>query len=180
MPNTTGQDHSQMYKWTNSTRTHTPEESTASEVCIWTDPHNHRWQISFDTATRQGRAQPVGLHITAMPDNNSGLTTEVIRAFPMSRIFLEHLRREQRHSPAPLTSIKHKGPRRGAPLDDNVLELVTELYRYAINTGLSPTKHIADEMKIAPSTAAKRIQRARKSGRLKPARPGKPGERDIK
>lgn len=147
------------------------------EVFTWEDHKSGEWQIAFDVAVRQGRRQAVGFHLVAGPANNSGIDTELLRSLPFGRMLTEYLKHTAPKTIAPMPTEKQKGTKRGTPLDDSVLSLVADLYRHAINTGLSPTVHISQQMNISPSAAAKRIQAARKAAFLKPARRGKPGER---
>jgi hypothetical protein len=104
------------------------------------------------------------------------LTTELLREIPLAAFFTEQLKKTASRIDRPTTSPKLSGPKQGSSLDPSVLQLVAELYRHAINTGISPSKHIASEMGISQSAAAKRIQRARQDAYLNQALPGRSGE----
>lgn len=162
--------------WTGRQEPRPPRSSTPGEVFMWTDSKKNEWQFSFEIATRQGRKQPVAFHIVASPTNTTGLTTELLREIPLASFFTEQLKKNASRTDNPKTSPKLSGSKQGSSLDPSVLRLVAELYRHAINTGVSPTKHIASEMGISQSAAAKRIQRARQDAYLNPALPGRPGE----
>ena len=164
--------------WTGRSESRTPRGSTSGEVFTWADKRHNEWQIRFDIAMRQGRRQAVGIHILASPHNDVGITSDAMRDLPFAALLNEYLKRESLGTLSPIPSEKLKGTKRGAPLDDEVLKTVADLYRFAVNSGISPTKHIAETMKISPSAAAKRIQAARQAAFLKPARPGKSGERE--
>jgi hypothetical protein len=164
--------------WTERKEPRTPQGSVRGEVFAWSDNKNNEWQICFDVAVRQGRRQAVGIHIVASPHNDNGLTSEAMRSLPFGALITEYLKHQANKRPAPATSEKVKGTKRGTPLDNEVLKTVADLYRHAVNNGISPTSHIAETMNISPSGAAKRIQAARQAAFLKPARRGKPGERE--
>ena len=164
--------------WTGRTEARTPRGSSSGEIFTWSDNKSNEWQINFDIALRQGRRQAVGIHIVASPHNNHGLTTEAIRSLPFAALLNEYLKQQASTSNSPTPTEKVKGTRRGTPLDEEVLKMVADLYRHAVNSGISPKTHIAETMNISPSGASKRIQAARQSAFLKPARPGKSGERE--
>lgn len=163
--------------WTGRTQPRPPRNSMPGEVFAWEDHKNREWQISFDIGVRQGRRQAVGFHLVAGPANDSGIDTDLLRSIPFGALLTEHLKHAAPENNTPIATDKQKGTKRGVQLDDSVLSLVADLYRHALNIGLSPSAHIAQEMNISPSAAAKRIQAARKAAFLKPARRGKPGER---
>jgi hypothetical protein len=162
--------------WTGRQEPRPPRSSSPGEVFIWSDSKRNEWQFSFEIATRQGRKQPVAFHIVASPTNTTGLTTELLREIPLAAFFTEQLKKTASRIDRPTTSPKLSGPKQGSSLDPSVLQLVAELYRHAINTGISPSKHIASEMGISQSAAAKRIQRARQDAYLNQALPGRSGE----
>jgi hypothetical protein len=164
--------------WTERTEARTPRGSTKGEIFAWSDNKDNEWQISFEIAVRQGRRQAVGMHIVASPHNDKGIDTDVVRSLPLAGLLTEYLKHHSTNSPPPSLAAKEKGTKRGSRLDDEILSRVADLYRHAIDNGLSPTKHIATTMSISHSGAAKRIQAARQSAFLKPARPGKSGERE--
>ena len=166
-------------EWTTRTEPRTPRGSTKGEIFAWSDTKDNEWQISFEIAVRQGRRQAVGMHIVASPQNNHGIDTDVIRSLPFAGLLTEYLKHHSTNSHAPSPSAKEKGTKRGSRLDDDILSMVADLYRHAINNGLSPTQHIAKTMSISPSGAAKRIQAARQAEFLKPARKGKSGEQEL-
>ena len=163
--------------WTARTEARTPRGSSSGEIFTWSDTKENDWQISFDIALRQGRRQAVGIHIVASPQNDNGLTTDAMRNLPFAALLNEYLKKQSTKTPSPSPSEKIKGTKRGTPLGDEILRTVADLYRYAVNSGISPATHIAETMNVSPSGAAKRIQAARRAAFLKPARPGKSGER---
>lgn len=67
-------------------------------------------------------------------------------------------------------------PQRGVPLSDENLRQVVELYRVAAERGDPPTQTVADVMRVARSTAARWVMRARERDLLGPAVRGKGGE----
>jgi hypothetical protein len=171
MPNKPGSNHA------NTPKTeHASSRQTSTPAFTWTDRNKKDWQVTFEITNPGGRRQPIGFKITAAPDNQTQLTSEILRSFPFTRVFTLYLAKNSSAQTRTDVSIKQKGPRRGTPLDNSTLELVAQIYRQALNTGLSPTKLIAEQMNISTSTAAKRIQKAREQFFLKPALPGKPGE----
>jgi hypothetical protein len=164
--------------WTGRTEARTPRGSSNGEIFIWSDKKQNEWQISFDIALRHGRRQAVGIHIVASPQNDVGLSSDAMRDLPFAALLIEYLKKQSTKTPSPAPSEKMKGTKRGTSLDEEVLKAVADLYRYAVNSGISPSAHIAETMNISPSAAAKRIQAARQAAFLKPARPGKSGERE--
>lgn len=56
------------------------------------------------------------------------------------------------------------GPHQGKALTKEELQFVAELYKDAVGKRISTHQHVADELGIALSTAAKRIMQARKAG----------------
>lgn len=162
--------------WTGRKEARTPRGSNRGEVFAWADNNKDEWQVSFDIAVRQGRRQAVGIHIVASPQNNNGMTSEALRSLPLAALVNEYLKHSSTDQSTPKLSEKEKGTKRGTPLDEEILKMVAALYRHAVNHGLSPTAHIAKEMNISTSGAAKRIQAARQATFLKPARRGKSGE----
>jgi hypothetical protein len=67
-------------------------------------------------------------------------------------------------------------PRRGAPVTDEQLRQVADLYRAAVERGDPPTRTIEDTMHVARSTASRWVARARERGLLGPATHGRAGE----
>ena len=173
MPNKPGSDHT-----TTPKTEHSSSRQTNTPAFIWTDRNKKDWHVAFEITNHSGRSQPIGFKITAAPDNQTQLTSETLRSFPFTRVFTQYLTKNSSAQTRTDVSIKQKGPRRGTPLENSTLELVAQIYRHALNTGFSPTKLIAEQMNISTSTAAKRIQKAREQFFLKPAHPGKPGERE--
>ena len=157
---------------------HSSSRQTNTPAHTWTDLNKNDWRITFEITNHKGRRQPIGFKITAATDNQTPLTSETLRSFPFTRIFAQYLAKDSSAQTRTDISIKQKGPQRGTPLQNSTLESVAQIYRHALNTGVSPTKLIAEQMNISTSTAAKRIQKAREQFFLKPANPGKPGERE--
>lgn len=60
------------------------------------------------------------------------------------------------------------GPHQGKARTQEELQAVADLYREANSKGISTQQHIAHEMGVALSTAAKRIMASRKAGLLPP------------
>ena len=60
------------------------------------------------------------------------------------------------------------GPHQGKVRTQEELQIVADLYKEANSKGISTQQHIAREMGIALSTAAKRIMASRKAGLLPP------------
>jgi hypothetical protein len=58
------------------------------------------------------------------------------------------------------------GPRRGSPLAESELEAIAVIYKTAADNGWPVTRAVADAFQISPSTAGKRIMRARAAGLL--------------
>lgn len=70
-------------------------------------------------------------------------------------------------------------PRSGAPLTDDDLQNVADLYRAALADGRPPTQTIANEMHASRATAARWVARARERGLLGAAIPGRAGEKEA-
>ena len=60
------------------------------------------------------------------------------------------------------------GPHQGKARTQEELQIVADLYKEANSKGIPTQRHIADEMNVALSTAAKRIMASRKAGLLPP------------
>lgn len=67
-------------------------------------------------------------------------------------------------------------PRQGSPLTDENLRQVASIYRAATKRGDPPTQTVADSLKVARSTAARWVGKARERGFLGPALRGQAGE----
>ncbi len=66
------------------------------------------------------------------------------------------------------------GPKRGSALTDSDLEAVATIYKNAADSGWPVTKAVADALHVSPSTAGKRIMRARAAGLLDDYQNGQP------
>lgn len=155
-----------------------PLDSKQSSILRWTNEYGSQWEIALDTAERNGRQQIVGLHITASEQNRSAVTSELMRSIPLAKLLQKYLQSQNpKDKPTMSPSPKQIGSKQGTPLGEDLLKSVATIYRQAINSGQSPTQAIALQFGISESTAAKRIQKARKQNFLGKATPGKPGER---
>lgn len=103
------------------------------------------------------------------------VTTDGLRAIPVARILA--------HGAAG-TLVKVTSNPQGTEFEaspvgpwDDELTQVAAVYRLAYACGLPPTKAVAESFEIPPSTAAKRVMKARKEGLLGETTPGQAGER---
>jgi hypothetical protein len=110
----------------------------------------------------EGRFDAVEVNVCGLEDFS--VTGEVLRKVPIARLLREHL----------ATTVK--GPRPPGRADgvdhDNLLRVAT-IYRIAYMAYEPPVQAVAEQLGIAPSTAAKKVIQARRTGLLPPTTPGK-------
>jgi len=145
----------------------------------WEDSEERTWNIAIKWAKTDGAPRPVGITIT-LAEGDGALNSALLRELPigaLARFDLQHegARRPQ-NSWGQIKPKKLIGPQRGQALEPELLKMIARLYEEAVMNGQPPSKAIAREMNISPSTAAKRIMAARRSKFLGPAIPGKKGE----
>lgn len=146
---------------------------------VWKDSESRKWNIIFQWKLINGTPHPTGISISLIEGEGS-ITSSLLRELPIGAIIrfdLQHGGARKIYSQSQIQiSPETQGPLRGNPLNSNILEQVSLLYRQALQLGTSPTKMISQAYLISESSAAKRIMAARKAGFLGPASPGKKGE----
>ena len=89
-----------------------------------------------------------------------GIDPKAKRDLIRGRIELSDEERALAHPKGALRSKQRK------PLTDDELELIAEVYRTAVSSGLAPTKRLADVMHVDCSTARRWVARAQQRGKL--------------
>ena len=154
-------------------------ETWSGNPLSWKDSEACSWNIELEWAQTDGAPRPVGLTVS-LATGDGALNSTLLRKLPigaLARFDLQHEgARRPKNAWGKLTPDKLKGPRRGQPLEPELLKLVARLYEEAVTNGQQPSQSIAKEMDISASTAAKRIMAARRFKFLGQAIPGKKGE----
>lgn len=140
------------------------------------------WQVTTEWDVRGGRLEPVSVTIRAL-NRDRCVTGEAMRAIPIGELhrqaraatasFLASIREtkgdeftQRLLTLAPGLPDLALGPRRGIAMSDQELEQVAAVYRKAWTEGEPVTEAVAEAFGISPSTASKRIMKARRMGLL--------------
>ena len=144
------------------------------------------WTATFTWAEMAGRLEAV--KITVVPNTaGSGIVPSDLRAASFANLLkaqraliqqvftmsAQALPDDPRRSEWARVGELAGKAKKGRPVSDDELEQVADVYREAYRMGANPVVAVADALKIARSTAAKRVIAARRAGFLPPATAGK-------
>lgn len=141
-------------------------------VVVTEDPSTP-YDVKLELAIEDGRFEVQQLTATRKP-GGPPLTTEQLRLVSVAKIAARAVAQVMPEIVQSAPGAFQIGGEAPSPADE--LEHVAALYRLAYVCGLHPIQHVADQLDIPKSTAAKKVIRAREAGLLGPATPGVAGE----